>query len=245
MAEFEVGAFRPIWLLVDLGIVLVLELGDGWLLQQAQAAKLPFTLMILEVALPAHGLLRLPQQDGVLEVQLCARKLTPSRVHQETVGLVQEQMSPFSEVLRMAALEVVIEVVVAKVDVAVGIVELSQDLAAEDGTEELVRRVSSFVPILDAFGILLQFLDGLIVSVQQHFALGVIPAWLLPLPFFVLLLPFLLLGADLHRFLNSLLLLLLLFLLFEVLFGLVLSFADLCLLLLDLHLFLQQGGFLA
>ena len=72
MAEFEIGTLMPVGLLVDLRIVFIFELRYGRLLQKAQAAELSFSFVILEVALPAHGLLRLLQQDGVLEVQLGA-----------------------------------------------------------------------------------------------------------------------------------------------------------------------------
>ena len=160
-------------------------------------------------------------------------------------------MAPLSEVFWMTALEVVVEVVIAKIDVALRIVKVPQDLAAEDWPKELVRCITCLVPILDALGVLLQSIDGLVEPMQEHFALRLIPSrlrlltLLLPLALFVFLLLHLFLGADLHRLLHPLLLLLLLFLLFEVFLCLVLSLADLRLLLFYLHLLLEQGGLLA
>lgn len=91
----------------------------------------------------------------------------------------------------MATFEVVIQVVVAEIDITLRLVELSKNLSAEDGAKEFVRRVSSFVSILYAFCSLLIPIDSLVEPVQEYFAFSSIPSWLLSLAFFVFLLPIL------------------------------------------------------
>lgn len=69
---------------------------------------------MLEVTLPASALV-LALFDHGTHLYLVTCELAPASVHQEAVGFVQEQVSPFVKVLHVPVSEVFIQVVLGKV----------------------------------------------------------------------------------------------------------------------------------
>lgn len=237
MTQVEELPLRPILVVVNFGVVLVLEtvsVNVGRLLKHPERGQLALSLSVLEVTLPTHGLL-LCLLDHGLHLDLISRELAPPCVHQEAVGLVQEKVLPLVEVLLVAIPEVVSEVVLAEVNVVVGLVELTKYFAIQNRQQEILHFVSVHVSEIDAL-MLLFYSSYVLVEGVEKLGLVVLEA-------VDRLLLFELLG-----FLKRCLLILPFFLLLKILFGLFLGSLDVFLLLLDpllvlfLHLLLDSLG---
>lgn len=72
----------------------------------------------------------------------------------------------------MASQEIVVEVIVAEIDVALCIVEVPQDLAVQNWPKEFVSRVAGLITVLDSLLIALELLDLLIESMKKYLAVG-------------------------------------------------------------------------
>lgn len=162
-------------------------------------------------------------------------------------------MSPFLEVLYVTAEEVLFQIPFAEVDVALGLVEVSQDPSAENGAKKLADVVPACIAIGDLLALLR--LPGH-VSVEVPLEVVSVEPWvivvivvisiivcvrLLIVRRYLAVVVLISLSFSLFGFLSFLLLFLLLLGLFEVLLGFILCLTDLCLLLLDFSVFLQLG----
>jgi len=229
VSQVEVFTFMTIRVIVELREVLSpLSVADvGWLLHHAKEGELAFILFVLEVTLPAHGLLLLLPHNLVLEFNITSRELGVSTVHEEAIRLVKEQELPFLQVLLVAVLEVVSDVVVGEADVASGVIKRLQNRAAQYRKEEFL----TVAPLQEA-----RLDEPLVVGQAVHH-----PAELLAK---VLCLFFVIISILLHMLLLLLLLFLShLLLVFEILLGLLLSLLYLIFLTADQLVLLLDGFF--
>ena len=162
---------------------------------------------------------------------------------------MEEEVAPLAEVFFMAAEEVVFQVVMAEVDIALNVAEVPQDLSAEDWSKELVASVSTMIAFFDSsLGSSLLALV-LLEAMEKSCSVRQLPVLYFFYWFWFRFWPLQNLNPvlridSLGLHLAFLLLFLYLFF-FKVLFGLVLGFADLSLLLLHLHFLLEFGGLLS
>jgi len=162
---------------------------------------------------------------------------------------MEEEVAPLAEVFFMAAEEVVFQVVMAEVDIALNVAEVPQDLSAEDWSKELGASVSTMIAFFDSsLGSSLLALV-LLEAMEKSFSVWQLPVLYFFYRFWFRFRPL----QNLNRVLRidslglhlAVLLLFLHLFFFKVLFGLVLGFADFSLLLLHLHFLLEFGGLLS
>lgn len=138
----------------------------GWLLEQLHRAQLSLGAVVLQVALPAHRLF-LALLYQVLHLDFVACELAEARVDQEAIGLEKEEVPPLVEVLLVSTFEVLVEIKLREVDVALRLVEVSEDLACQDGVNEFKDVVPLDEPVVNCLALLLQLVDRSVEVMEQ------------------------------------------------------------------------------